>query len=93
VGQFHVCSKNASDGILEEGSGARRERSMNATPSMSRLNARRAAVITGVEGVSERVVESGPEGCLSSDWADEVIDRYRECGCEAELTLVSDTGQ
>ena len=44
---------------------AKRERSMNATPSMSRLNTGRAAVIMRVEGVSESVCESG----LHGDWA------------------------
>ena len=43
---------------------AKRERSMNATPSMSRLNPGRAAVIMRVEGVSESVRGSGPEGGL-----------------------------
>ena len=41
-----------------------RERSMNVTPSMSRLNAGRAAVIMRVEGVSESVRGSGPEAGL-----------------------------
>ena len=56
----------------------------------------RAAVITGVEEVLEPVRECGLGGDLSSDWADEVTDRYRQRGCEAELTpstLVSVTGQ
>ena len=46
---------------------AERERSMNATPFMSRLtlNAGRAAVIMRVEGVSESVRGSG----LNGDWA------------------------
>jgi len=47
----------------------KRERSMDATPSMSRLNAGRAAMIMGVEEVSEPAVESG----LNSDWADGTI--------------------
>ena len=67
-----------------DGRGARRERSTNATPSMSRSNVGRATVIMRVEEVSEPVRESGPEGDLNSDWADEVMDRYRAYRWEAE---------
>jgi len=45
---------------------------MNATPSMSKLNAGRAAVITRAEEVSEPALESRPEGGLNSDWVGEV---------------------
>jgi len=55
------------------------ERSMNATPYMSRLNVGRAAVITRVEEVSEPVRKSGSEGDSSGDWVDEA-----KCRREAE---------
>jgi len=77
VGQLYAYSTtrtHSTEGEILRGSrgggrGAKRERSMNATPSMLRLNVGRAAVITRVGGVLEPVRESGPEGVLNGDWA------------------------
>ena len=69
VGQFYAYSttRTHSTECEKKSWRGKRERSMNATPSMPRLNVGRAAVITRVEGVSKPVRGSGPEGGLNGD--------------------------
>ena len=83
MGQFHACSStkiHSMEGkrrLSRGGRGARRERSTNATPSMSRLEVGRATVTTRVEGVSDPVCVNEPMGELERDWVNEVTDWYR----------------